>query len=129
MTVLGVDNIFLPVADLDRAVEFYRDVLGLPLTRRFDAIGTALFAIGPETPGLGVGVSAQSPGPSNKVWLEVSDARETARELVAAGVTALAPPFEIPTGWVVEVRDPWGNIIGFTDYSNRPDLGRQSRGA
>jgi catechol 2,3-dioxygenase-like lactoylglutathione lyase family enzyme len=30
MEVLGVDNVFIPVGDLDRAVEFYRDVDLLP---------------------------------------------------------------------------------------------------
>jgi methylmalonyl-CoA/ethylmalonyl-CoA epimerase len=30
--------------DLDRAVEFYRDTLGLPLTARFDPPGLAFFS-------------------------------------------------------------------------------------
>lgn len=29
------------------------------------------------------------------------------------------------TGWTVEVTDPWGNVLGFTDYTKRPELGRR----
>lgn len=27
-------------------------------------------------------------------------------------------------GWAFELRDPWGNVIGFTDYTLKPALGR-----
>ena len=30
------------------------------------------------------------------------------------------PAFEINTGWVVEFADPWGNVIGLTDYAKDP---------
>jgi predicted enzyme related to lactoylglutathione lyase len=122
--VLGVDNVFVPVGDLARAVEFYRDIVGLPVAKRFDDIGMVLFRIGTEAPGLGVGVTDAPHGGGQKVWLEVSDARGAAEELATHGVTPLTAPFAIPTGWAFEVRDPWGNIIGFTDYTTRPDLGR-----
>ncbi len=47
---------------------------------------------------------------------------------LAAGVSPLTVPFLIPTGWAFEVVDPWGNVIGFTDYLERPDLGRATQG-
>ncbi|MOA63125.1 hypothetical protein D3C78_1887470 [compost metagenome] len=47
-----------------------------------------------------------------------------AKELESRGIALLAPPLQIGTGWVVEVADEWGNIIGFTDYLLRPELGR-----
>lgn len=124
MKVLGVDNVFVPVGDLDEAVAFYRDVIGLPVAKRFDRMGMALFRIGDETPGLGVGVSATPNVGEQKVWFEVPDARAAAEEVSAKGASLLAPPFLIPTGWAFEVRDPWGNVIGFTDYTVKPDLGR-----
>jgi predicted enzyme related to lactoylglutathione lyase len=58
------------------------------------------------------------------VWLEVGDARATADALAAAGIQPLAPVFPVATGWTVEIADPWGNVIGFTDYGKRPELGR-----
>lgn len=36
----------------------------------------------------------------------------------------LADPFQVATGWTVEVADPWGNVIGFTDYTRMPERGR-----
>ena len=127
MKVLGVDNIFVPVGDLDRAVDFYQGILGLPVAQRFDAMGTVLFQIGAETPGLGVSMLDVPSATGHKIWLEVADARAAAAELASAGVSPLTPPFLIPTGWAFEVIDPWGNVIGFTDYLERPDLGRATQ--
>jgi predicted enzyme related to lactoylglutathione lyase len=125
---LGIDNVFLQVGDLDEALAFYSDRLGLPVHRRFDAMGMALLRVGDEAPGLGVG-AVENPRPGGgKIWLEVDDARAAAEELATRGIEPMAPPFLIPTGWVVELRDPWGNVIGFTDYTARPDMGRSSAG-
>ncbi|TDO41888.1 VOC family protein [Paractinoplanes brasiliensis] len=124
MKVLGIDNVFVPVGDFARAVEFYRDVLGFPVTKRFDQMSTALFQVGDETPGLGVGV-ADPPAGRQKVWFEVPDARAAAQELSVKGVRPLRPPFRIPTGWAFEIHDPWGNVLGFADYLGKPELGRR----
>jgi predicted enzyme related to lactoylglutathione lyase len=40
------------------------------------------------------------------------------------GLVPLAPPFEVFTGWTVEFADPWGNRIGLTDYTKKPEMGR-----
>lgn len=124
MKILGVDNVFVPVGDLARAIEFYSDIIGLPVAKRFDNLGMVLFQIGEETPGLGVGVTDAPRATGHKLWLEVADARTAADELVTRGVPPIKPPFQIPTGWAFEVEDPWGNIIGFTDYMTQPALGR-----
>jgi hypothetical protein len=42
-----------------------------------------------------------------RVWLEVADARATAEVLARAGVSTLADPFEVATGWTVEIANPW----------------------
>lgn len=128
MKVLGIDNVFLGVGDLAQAVEFYRDVIGLPVAKRFDEMGTVLFQIGAETPGLGAAVTSGpvTAGP-DKLWFEVADARAAAAELTAKGVAPLRPPFPIPTGWAFEIRDPWGKVLGFTDYSSKPEAGRCAR--
>lgn len=124
MDVLGIDNVFVEVGDLDMAARFYQDLLGMPVAKRFDDMGSILFQIGAETPGLGVKeVQAPRVG-AQKIWFEVPDARAAAAELRAAGVSLLTPALLIPTGWVFEVIDPWGNVIGFTDYVAKPELGR-----
>ena len=126
MKVLGFDNVFLEVGDLDSAVAFYQDVLGLPVHKRFEPLQMVLFEVGAETPGLGVAAVAEPRVGGQKVWFEVPDARAASEELSARGVPALAPPALIPTGWAFEVRDPWGNVLGLTDYSALPDMGRRS---
>ncbi len=123
-TVLGFDNVFVEVGDLDEALAFYT-TLGLQVHKRFDHMAMALLSVGPETPGLGVAVVASPRVGGQKIWLEVDDARAAAAELEAAGIAPMTPPVLIPTGWAVEVQDPWGNVVGLTDYSARPELGRR----
>ncbi|MDI3405435.1 VOC family protein [Streptomyces cavernicola] len=127
LQLLGFDNVLLPVGDLGEAVDFYGRA-GFPLSFRLDEAGIALLKVGDETPGVLLrqedGLLPRPPGPwACRVWLEVPDARAAARELAAAGV-ATDPPFSVSTGWTVELADPWGNVIGFTDYLKRPTLAR-----
>jgi hypothetical protein len=46
------------------------------------------------------------------------------RESKVARSSARETPCEIFTGWVVEVADPWGNVLGLTDYVKKPELAR-----
>ena len=91
--VMGIDNVFVEVGDLDKAVWFYRDALGLPVAKRFDDMGSILFQVGSETPGLGVSLVDAPCVDGQKIWFEVADARAAAVELAAAGISALGPPF------------------------------------
>ncbi|MFE4666308.1 VOC family protein [Streptomyces sp. NPDC056716] len=126
--LLGFDNVLLPVGDLGEAVAFYERA-GFAVGFRFDEAGIALLKVGAEAPGIllrheeGVG-HRPPPWPSARVWLEVPDARAAAERLAGAGIAPLDPPFPVATGWTVEIGDPWGNVLGFTDYSKRPGLGR-----
>lgn len=128
--LLGFDNVLLPVGDIGEAVGFYERA-GFTVGFRFDEGGIALLKVGEETPGILLRQEeafGHRPPPwhAPRVWLEVPDARRAARELAAAGVAPLDEPFSVATGWTVEVADPWGNVVGFTDYSKRPELGRRA---
>ncbi|MGI5457285.1 VOC family protein [Streptomyces sp. CA-249302] len=127
--LLGFDNALLPVGDLGAAVGFYERA-GFAVGFRLDEAGIALLKVGGETPGILLrqedGLGQRPPAwPSPRLWVEVGDARKAARALAAAGVPLLDEPFPVATGWTVEIADPWGNVIGFTDYSKRPELGRR----
>ncbi|PWI17612.1 extradiol dioxygenase [Streptomyces sp. Act143] len=127
--LLGFDNVLLPVGDLGEAVGFYERA-GFTVGFRLDEAGIALLKVGGETPGILLRQEEAlghrpPPWPSPRVWLEVADARTAARELRGAGVALLDEPFSVATGWTVEVADPWGNVLGFTDYTKRPELGRR----
>jgi predicted enzyme related to lactoylglutathione lyase len=127
--LLGFDNVLLPVGDLGTAVEFYERA-GFVVGFRFDEAGIALLKVGGETPGIllrqeeGLG-HRPPPWPAPRVWIEVADAPKAAHTLAASGIPLLDDPFSVATGWTAEIADPWGNVIGFTDYSKRPELGRR----
>ncbi|RII20828.1 Glyoxalase-like domain protein [Streptomyces sp. YIM 130001] len=128
LDLLGFDNVLLPVGDLGAAVEFYRQA-GFPLSFRLDEAGVALFKVGPEMPGVLLRhEEGMLPGPPHdtapRAWLEVPDAKAAARALEEAGVAVLGKPFSVSTGYTVEIADPWGNVLGFTDYLKRPELAR-----
>ncbi len=127
--LLGFDNVLLPVGDLGEAVEFYERA-GFGVVSRLDEAGIAVLRVGAEAPGLLLRHEETlghrtPPWPSPRVWLEVPDARAAARELTAAGIRLLDEPSAVVTGWVVEIADPWGNVLGFTDYTKRRELGRR----
>jgi len=127
--LLGFDNVLLPVGDLAEAVAFYERA-GFAVGFRLDEAGIALLKVGGETPGIllrqeeGLG-HRPPPWPSPRVWLEVPDARVAAERLLGAGITPWEGPFAVATGWTVEIADPWGNVIGLTDYAKRPELARR----
>ncbi|MEV5004539.1 VOC family protein [Streptomyces sp. NPDC056159] len=126
--LLGFDNVLLPVGNLGEAVGFYERA-GFAVAFRLDEADIALLKVGGETPGILLREEAfghrPPPWPSPRVWLEVPDARAAARELTKAGIALLDEPFAVATGWTVEIADPWGNVLGFTDYGKRPELGRR----
>ncbi len=125
--VLGIDNIMLGVGDLEQARLFYEGVLGLPVKFAFPQAGIVGYRLGPEEPGLLLRAGAVEITPARetpRVWLEVPDAREAAASLQGAGATVVGDVREINTGWVVEVADAWGNVLGLTDYVKEPARGR-----
>jgi catechol 2,3-dioxygenase-like lactoylglutathione lyase family enzyme len=126
--LLGVDNVMFAVRDLDDAVRFY-EACGFTVKFRIDRAGMALFAIGSEAPGLliraegGGGPGSTGAAGAGRFWIEVSDADAVAAELSAAGIAT--ERLETATGITVEATDPSGNVVGFADYSKRPEMARR----
>ena len=116
MDLLGIDNVFFEVGDLEMAVTLYQR-LGFPLRFKIPHIQGALFSIGREEPGLLLRERA-TPVPA-KLWIEVVSARE-AQMLFQEGTM-----METATGWTFEVSDPWGNRVGFADYTKKRELARR----
>jgi predicted enzyme related to lactoylglutathione lyase len=129
LEVLGVDNIMLAVGDLEQARAFYESTLGLPVKFAVPQAGVVGYRLGPEEPGLMIRVQSLPPSPPRdtpRVWLEVKDARAAAAALRQRGAHILGQPMEILTGWTVELADPWGNVLGLTDYVKDPAKARKS---
>jgi len=77
------------VGDMDRAVKFYRDVLGLTL--KFQSPGWSEFETGETTLGLHPASAANPPG-AVELGFGVPDLHESHRELTEKGVQFTMPP-------------------------------------
>ena len=105
------------VTDLDRAIEFYNQVLGYEPIAVFNPPGFAFYKMGDTR--LFLDVNA----PSGLIYLQVPDVRVSIDELRAQGVTVLEEPhviFPDPDGifdtpgneWLAFVEDSEGNHVG-----------------
>ena len=120
MAISGLRQVAQHVEDLDRAVAFYRDVLGLPLIARFDPPGLAFFDVG------GVRLLLEGNAPPALLYLRVDDVTATTEKLRAAGATIESEPHVIhvddsglfgPAGEAEEMsffRDSEGNLLGLS---------------
>ena len=106
---MKIELIFVPVTDVDRAIEFYRDKVGfnLDIEARVDE-NTRFAQLTP--PGsacsiaIGEGISDMTPGSQDGIQVVVEDAEAARSYLVERGVDAAE----------VQVLQ-WGSFTGFTD--------------
>jgi methylmalonyl-CoA/ethylmalonyl-CoA epimerase len=109
--------------DLDRAAEFYEQLLGQPLAARFDPPGLLFFTLG------GTRLLLEQGAPSATIYLEVEDVRASIEELRARGVRIEGEPHVIfqhtddslgPAGtdeWMGFIRDSEGNLVGLVSHT------------
>jgi len=117
----SLDYVVLVVADLDRAVDFYTRVLGLPLKHRsgpFAQLDTgttrlALFTREAMADTIGFALAQPSPtAPAFEIGFLVDDVDAAFHELVDAGVPPVTPPVDRPWGQrTAYLRDPDGHLI------------------
>ena len=77
------------VADMDRAIRFHRDTLGLPL--KFQSPGWSEFATGETTLALHP-ASEKNPAGKLELGFQVDDLRKFHQEMLAQGLTFSMPP-------------------------------------
>jgi methylmalonyl-CoA/ethylmalonyl-CoA epimerase len=114
-------QVALQATNLDAAVNFYRDVLGLRFIARFDPPGLAFFDMG----GFRLLLSATASGAT--LYFRVVDIDDAVKSLKKRGVSFLHPPSMIhrdETGefgkkgveeWMAFFKDPSGNILALTE--------------
>jgi methylmalonyl-CoA/ethylmalonyl-CoA epimerase len=114
-------QVALQATNLDAAVNFYRDVLGLRFIARFDPPGLAFFDMG----GFRLLLSATASGAT--LYFRVVDIDDAVKSLRKRGVSFLHPPAMIhrdETGefgkkgveeWMAFFKDPSGNILALTE--------------
>jgi lactoylglutathione lyase len=127
MTRRTVDYVILYVRDLDRAVAFYQDVVGLPLRLRrsgYAEFATANLKFGlyerDRLPGL-VGAEAAGQEPAGETLFLVPDVDAEAERLHRAGQAILSGPSDRPWGHrTVHLLDPDGNVVELAQEIPRP---------
>jgi methylmalonyl-CoA/ethylmalonyl-CoA epimerase len=111
----GIGQLLIPVEDLDRAIVFYRDTLGLkflfsaPPQMSFFHCGSVRLLVGVPT-------TDEARGRGSAVYFKVADIHAVHRTLVERGVTFRAEPHVVhrtPTTelWLSEFIDPDGNPL------------------
>ncbi len=124
--IRGLDHVVLRVADMDRAIAFYRDVLGCHEERRIDAIGLVQMRAGSALVDLldAHGALGRQGGPPAGesarnmdhfcVRIEGFDEAELRQHLEAHGVEPgdVGPRYGADgTGPSMYIRDPDGNVV------------------
>lgn len=115
MAVGPVGQIHISVSDLDQAITFYRDVLGIPMLFTVPEQSMAFFQSGDIR--LYVGVP-ETPAYQSKVmiYFTVADIDAEYARLAAAGVTMAEPPHLIVNNgetelWMAFFSDPNGQNL------------------
>ena len=113
MAIKKISSSYYVVDDMQKSVNFYRDLLKLPVKfqdgdkwTQFDVNGQAL-AIATPAP------QQANPGEGATVVLEVDDLDQQRQELLAAGVTVGETVNMGDHGSFFTVRDPAGNLVQF----------------
>jgi predicted enzyme related to lactoylglutathione lyase len=115
------------IHDMDRAVGFYRDVLGLPV--EMESQGWSQFSLGNGASlGLHPSREARSPQPGWIPGFEVDDVKSAKLKLSTAGAKITQDFHDIPGGVVLEFTDPDGNPMSVSQMGiSCADLGVASR--
>jgi methylmalonyl-CoA/ethylmalonyl-CoA epimerase len=113
--ITGVGQVAINVRDVQRAVEFYRDVLGLRFL--FQIPSSAFFDCGGLRLMLGTAEKPEFDHPASILYYRVGDIHAAYASLQSAGVqtedaphlVARMPDHEL---WMFFLRDPEGNHLG-----------------
>lgn len=111
-----IGQIGIPVTDLERAIPFYQEQLGLPLLFNtetmafFDCNGVRLLLSIPE--------NEQFAHPSSVIYFQVEKIKDKYRELLVKGVTFLDEPHVVAKigqteTWMTFFKDTEDNTLAF----------------
>jgi len=113
MNVTGVDFAYIPTTDIDRAVDFYGNVLGLEESARYGQMPGVEFETGSLT--LAV-IQSEAFGQkfernANGIALRVDDVPEARKELESKGVEFIADTIDSGVCHMAFFKDPDGNEL------------------
>ena len=131
VSIRGLSHIVLPVADLDLALAFYRDLLGLEVVMRLEpddsdtegSIAAGLRIAGVLVPGgtmleLVQGMQEPRAG-ATVVALNVTDVKAAREQVEAAGVSPAMLPTEVTPGvTMMFLTDPDGRTVELVEFAS-----------
>ena len=116
-----IHQVALQATNLDAAVAFYRDILGLRFMARYDPPGLAFFDLG------GFRLLLSATASEATLYFRVTDIKKTVNSLRKRGVSFLQPPAMIHKDeagelgkkgaeeWMAFFKDPSGNLLALTE--------------
>ena len=119
----SIGQIFVRAKDLDRAVRFYRDTLGMPFL--FQAPPQmAFFQCGPTTVMVGVPESPEFDHPASTIYYLVPDIDAAHATLRGRAVDFISEPHLVHRAadyelWLADFRDSEGNVLALMARKSR----------
>jgi len=122
-TISRIGQIFVNVKDLDRAISFYRDVLGMQFLFQAPP-NMAFFDCGGIRIMLGIADRPDLDHPASIIYYAVEDIQEAWKALAARGVRFEREPHiiaRLPHAdlWMASFRDPDGNFLEIMNEAAR----------
>jgi predicted enzyme related to lactoylglutathione lyase len=111
-----IDCIRIHVPNLESALKFYRDKLGLGLVWRKGQAQAGLRMKAADTELVLVTENLNG----TEVDILVDSADESARDFERLGGKIVSAPFDIPIGRCSVIQDPWGNRFVILDMNKGP---------
>ena len=117
--ISGIGQVAITVSDVEKALSFYRDILGLPFLFRPNP-DLAFLGAGDVRVMLSTSQGAGRVGANSILYFKTSNLEATHAEIIARGAThehspqlaAKMPDHEL---WLSFIRDPDGNLVGLME--------------
>lgn len=109
MTVRAIDFVVVHVADMDRAIAFYRDTLGIPIAA--DGVHEIWTELDTSPVTVALFRNPDSAGSNASIALAVDDVEKAAATFRAAGREVVLEPMETPVCHMAAVLDLDGNAL------------------
>ncbi|MEA2707622.1 MAG: hypothetical protein QOF78_223 [Phycisphaerales bacterium] len=110
-----VDRVLFRVPQLESAVTYYRDVLGLTPTSKKKSGNVASFKLGDQ--GTELVLHADPDLPAEATYFLVEDVRDLYNRRAELSLKFAAPPAPVSRGFRATVKDPFGNVLLLLDRS------------